>query len=286
MIETLEKIFQLPSPIEKLESELFQKYQVEVFMKRDDLIHTIISGNKWRKLKYALFAHIDMKKEKIYTFGGPHSNHIHACAYACFLLKIPLVLFIRGNDFKYKSKTITDCENWGATIIYLSYSKYDDKKENWTPNFNETKINEGGSGILGEKGCAEIVNEIKIDFDYITCPGGTFTTAKGILSNLSYNQKLLLFPAIKGFEKERYFNNEDDRLIVFEQFHFGGYAKTNTELETFILAFEKEFSIPIEEVYTAKMLFGMFTLIKMSFFKPHSKIVLLHTGGLQGKMMK
>tara|TARA_B100001109_G_scaffold255725_1_gene260366 strand:- start:4647 stop:5561 length:915 start_codon:yes stop_codon:yes gene_type:complete len=284
----------LPSPIQEIHHPLFIEKHLQVFVKRDDLIHPEISGNKWRKLKYNIEEVVQKNKVGILTFGGAYSNHIVATAVACQLAGIACIGVIRGDEFKTLNPSLQQAQNAGMKLHFVSRAEYALKTEMIFLNSLKEKfedffmVPEGGSNDLGVKGCQELLDEIKQPFDYLLCAAGTGTTAAGIYRGMTKGS-LVVFPALKGAEKLeqdiRHLAGEANRnvqLNLLTDYHFGGYAKIESELIEFVEQFYKDFSIPLDLVYTAKMAFGFWDLLKKDFFKEGSEVLLVHTGGIQG----
>jgi len=288
------KSFQLPSPLEQLTSNFLTKNDVQLFVKRDDLVHPMISGNKWRKLKHNIAAAKQQGKKQLITFGGAFSNHLIATAAAGKLLGFKTIGIVRGEEPKKWSETLNDCKAEGMQLKFISRSDYSLKNqtkflEQLEREYGESFIiPEGGANDLGSKGCKEIIQEIEVPFDFVCCSAGTGTTAAGILSMLSH-QNLLAFSALKGGgflnqEILSYADNQQksDQLQVLENYHFGGYAKVTEELIDFVNEFYRSYHLKLDLVYTAKLFFGVFDLIQRNCFPKGSLIVLIHSGGLQG----
>jgi 1-aminocyclopropane-1-carboxylate deaminase len=262
-------------------------------IKREDLIHPFVSGNKFRKLKYNLLQAKAENKTKILTFGGAFSNHIAATAFAGKENNFQTIGIIRGEELWDKideNPTLKFAQNCGMQFKFVSRANFDLKKE--TSFLDKLQhefgnfylLPEGGTNDLAIKGCEEILSESDKNFDYICCSIGTGGTISGIINSASENQKILGFPALKGdfLEKEicKFAKNKNYKLI--SNYHFGGYAKTTPELIDFINDFHKTHQILLDPIYTGKMIFGIMDLIKKDFFKPNSKILAIHTGGIQG----
>lgn len=264
-----------------------------VYIKREDLIHPIVSGNKFRKLKYNILQAKAEKKTKILTFGGAFSNHIAAVAYATKKNGFESIGVIRGDELENKvneNPTLSFARNCGMQFDFVSRETYRKKSE---PDFIENLkeeygdfylIPEGGNNELAIKGCQEILNEDDDAFDYICCSVGTGGTISGIINSSNELQKVLGFPALKSV----YLKDEickfaiNNRWYLISDYHFEGYGKINNELVAFINTFYKQTKIPLDSIYTGKMLFGVFDLIKKGFFPVNSKILVIHTGGIQG----
>ncbi len=264
-----------------------------VYIKREDLIHPIVSGNKFRKLKYNILQAKLENKTKILTFGGAFSNHIAAVAFAGKDNGFQSVAIIRGDELENRvseNPTLSFARNCGMHFEFVSREAYKKKSE---LEFIETLkekygdfyfIPEGGTNELAIKGCQEILNEDDNTFDYICCSVGTGGTISGIINSTNECQKVLGFPALKGdFLKDEICKFvKNNRWYLISDYHFEGYGKINNELVAFINTFYKKTKIPLDSIYTGKMLFGVFDLIKKGFFPVNSKILVIHTGGIQG----
>ena len=292
----LEKKFQ-QSPLIQLFDPLFEQKQVECWVKRDDLIHPVISGNKWRKLKYILNHALTLDCHTIISMGGAYSNHLHALAFAGKQLHLKTIGYIRGERPKRFSSTLTDIQNWGMELRFVSRSDYRDlrcyKQHNDLPEIQKGQywLPEGGATELALKGVGEIVAEIDINFNVICTPCGTGTTLAGLIQSMPEDKMVYGFSALKGAgflfkDVEKLLNDGQENRKNWDiqlDYHFGGFAKSNNELKLFIEDFVKQTGIELEPVYTGKMFYGLFDLIQKDFFKPGEKIIAIHTGGLQGK---
>ncbi len=280
-------------PFQKIENDLTLSHKINLFVLRLDTIDLYAGGNKLFKLKYNLEEAKKQGFEKILTFGGAWSNHLAAAA-SVNNNPLPIIAIVRGEEPKVYSNTLNFCKEKGVELHFVSRTEYRNKTDkNFIKTLQEKFGNfyllpEGGSNALAVRGCKEIVNYIPIDFDYICTAVGSGGTLAGIASTLKPNQQAIGFSALKGAD---YLNEEVKRLInnaeksnfkIIEDYHFGGYAKTNAELISFKNDFEKQFNIPLDYVYTAKMVYGIFDMIKGGNFKENSTIVAIHTGGLQG----
>jgi 1-aminocyclopropane-1-carboxylate deaminase len=266
---------------------------ISVQIKREDLLHPFVSGNKFRKLKYNLLQAKAENHDTILTFGGAFSNHIAAVAYAGHEQGIKTIGIIRGDELVDqidKNPTLKFAQSCGMLFKFVSREAYRLKSEilfleNLKLQFGSFYlIPEGGTNDLAIKGCEEILTKNDSEFDFICCAAGTGGTISGIINSILPHQKVLGFPALKGdFLKDEIRNfvkKENWELIT--DYHFGGYAKVNEELITFMNQFYKENQIPLDPVYTAKMVFGVIDMINNNYFPTNSKILLIHTGGLQG----
>ncbi len=273
---------------------LQKKNRVELFILREDEIHPSISGNKFRKLKYNLEAFSKGNHNAILTFGGAYSNHISATAAAGKEFGFQTIGIIRGEELAEKTTqnpTLTFAQNCGMKLKFISREQYRNKSN---PEFlNELKsefgeiyiLPEGGTNPLAIKGCEEFLNEKTQEFDYICCAVGTGGTISGIINSAENHQKILGFPALKNSD---FLNDEIKKITkrsdfeLIQNFHFGGYAKTTSELLDFLNEFKSQFDVTLDAVYTGKMMFGIQQLILNGFFPPHSKVLAVHTGGIQG----
>lgn len=283
------------SPIFKIENEFLLSKNVDLFIKRDDLIHPLISGNKFRKLYYAIE---NMKKnniKKAITFGGAFSNHIHAFSYAANINNIQSIGIIRGEELKNKplNDTLKFAEQHNMKLIFVSREEYKLRNDpeylfQLEKEHNAFIIPEGGTQEFSKNGLIDLVNEINQQgtFDYITSACGTGGTISGIISGLNQEQYALGFLSLKGIHNDtvdqikKFSNNKN--YTLFDQYAFNGYAKYNKELLNFITEFKTKHNIQLEQVYTGKAMFGLYDLIQNDYFKKGSKICFVHTGGLQG----
>jgi 1-aminocyclopropane-1-carboxylate deaminase len=266
---------------------------ISVDIKREDLIHPFVSGNKFRKLKYNLLQAKVENQETLLTFGGAFSNHIAAVAFAGKENGFKTIGIIRGDELGSKiseNPTLLFAQNCGMQLEFISREQYRLKSEISFLDKLKTKfgnfylIPEGGTNELAVKGCQEILTEEDAVFDYICCSIGTGGTVSGIINSVLPHQKVLGFPALKGdFLKDEIRNfaqNENWDLIT--DYHFGGYGKIDSALIGFINQFYEENQIPLDPIYTGKMVFGIIDLINKNYFPAQSKILLIHTGGIQG----
>ncbi|MBC7758072.1 MAG: pyridoxal-phosphate dependent enzyme [Phormidesmis sp. FL-bin-119] len=277
------------SPVEQILDPLFSEKRVEVFVKRDDMIHPFISGNKWRKLKYVLSNAESLNKKHLVTFGGAFSNHLLATACASAKFGFKSTGFVRGEEVQ--NEVLMLCKLFGMMLIFTDRLSYRDKLSLYKTRFKDDSnayfIDEGGAGEFGVKGCAELVDELPENYDHIFCAAGTGTTAAGIIKSIEgrkITSQVHVIPVLKArsfleIEIEKYTSHTFE---LHPDYSFGGYAKTTPELLTFIQNFCKSTGILIEPVYTGKMFFAMYDLIKKDSFCPGSKILAIHTGGLTG----
>lgn len=268
-------------------------YGIELYIKREDVLHEEISGNKFRKLKYNLEEAKRKGKTMLLTFGGAYSNHIAAVAAAGRDYGFETIGVIRGEELELKyheNPTLKKAAEDGMQFYFATRTQYRDKAN---PTFLEELQNqfgdfylipEGGTNEFAVKGCEEILTEEDGTFDFICCAVGTGGTISGIINSLKPHQKALGFPALKGdflFDEIRpYVKNNQWDLIL--DYHFGGYAKVTDQLRLFIKEFYQKYLITLEPIYTGKLVFGVIDLIINGYFPKKSKILIIHTGGLQG----
>ncbi len=279
------------SPVQQISNPLFDRHGVKVFLKRDDLIHPIISGNKWRKLKYLLKSARAHRKNHLVTFGGAYSNHLlaTAAAAACFGFKVTGI--VRGEAVD--NNTLFLCKLHGMQLLFTDRDSYRDKPALFARYFGDDNdaffIDEGGASVEGAKGCSELVDELTETYDHIFCACGTGTTAAGVINGLTSHQLKTRFNAVPVFKNGGFIRQEIDRFLtgpadydLHLEYHFSGYGKANEELIAFIKQFVASTGIIIEPVYTGKMMYAFYDLIAKGYFKPGSKILAIHSGGIWG----
>ncbi|HEY9220602.1 MAG TPA: pyridoxal-phosphate dependent enzyme [Lutibacter sp.] len=271
---------------------------VSLFIKREDELHPFISGNKYRKLKYNLAEAAKQQKNTLLTFGGAFSNHIAATAAAGFAYNLKTIGIIRGDELAnnvaetiQNNPTLKFASEHNMQFEFVSRAVYKDKT---SPEFiallkekfgDFYLVPEGGTNNFAVKGCEEILSEEDAKYDVICCAVGTGGTISGIINSLKSHQKAIGFPALKGDFLQHEINKyilKKDNWSLCSNYHFGGYAKVSEELIIFINKFKSETKIPLDPVYTGKMMFGIVDLVKNNFFEKGTKILAIHTGGLQG----
>lgn len=291
-------IIENPStPLTEIFDTVLDEKQIRVFVKREDLTDEFISGNKFYKLKYNLIEAQKLGYKTLLTFGGAFSNHIHATAYAGKKYGLKTIGVIRGEEHLPLNPTLSSAQEFGTIIEYLSRSSYRNKYdenliENLKSKFGDFYlVPEGGSNALAIKGVAEIIPTINERFNFICSACGTGGTLAGLILGLDSKSYALGFSALKG--GSFLYNNIKKLLSEYQKetltnwqihldYHFGGYAKVNKELIDFCYDFKNKHKIEIEPIYTGKMFYGIFDLIKKDYFPKYSTIVAVHTGGLQG----
>lgn len=268
---------------------------VQLFIQRDDLLHPDVSGNKFRKLKYNIQYAIDQGYETILTFGGAYSNHIAATAAAAKLANLKSIGLIRGEKQIPLNHTLQTAVDNGMELHYVSRTDYRRKQEEVFLEELNSKfgfvfiIPEGGTNQLAIKGVGEMKADWQEAYDFIAVPFGSGGTSVGIYSVLD-NQQLLIFSALKGDNVSDEFKSvltenhivDNGNWKMMNQYHFGGYAKVKPELVDFVNEFKKNHKIQLDLIYNGKMLFGLYDLIKSDYFSRETKLLAIHTGGIQG----
>jgi len=289
-LEQLERTFS-PSILTPIRSPFLEKYGVELWLKRDDLLHPIISGNKWRKLKYSLNHALNLNKTTLISMGGAYSNHLHALAFVGKMLGLKTVGLIRGEEID--TPTLQDLKVFGMELRFVSRGDYrtlrDYKTWDSLPNGaeNEYWLPEGGASTFALQGVRELVDEIEQDYDVLCVACGTGTTLAGLISAAPENVAVLGFAALKN---AAFLNHDVAQLVekprdnwhIFLDYHHGGFAKMTVELHTFMADFTVQTGILLEPIYTGKLVFALYDLIAKNHFSRGQRIIALHTGGLQG----
>ena len=264
----------------------------QIFLKPEFRIHPIVSGNKFRKLKYNLEHYHQCHFNGVLTFGGAYSNHIAATAAVGKALNIPTIGIIRGQELAQKlelNPTLDYAKSCGMDLKFITRELYQQKDTaKFLKQLNETYPNvyilpEGGTNALAVQGCEEILTAQDQSYDIICCAVGTGGTISGIINSSLSSQKIIGFPALKGS-----FLSQDickfatkNNWELSHDYHFGGYAKVNPKLIEFMNSFKRNFGIPLDPIYTAKMMYGIFDLIEKGSISKTAKILAIHTGGLQ-----
>ena len=275
------------------EVKLELPHQISLFIKREDLIHPFVSGNKFRKLKYNVLQAKAENQSVLLTFGGAFSNHIAAVAYAGKEQGFETIGVIRRDELRDKiseNPTLSFAQECGMRFEFVTREAYRHKTETAFIEQLQVKfgsfylVPEGGTNDLAVKGCEEILTEFDAHFDFVCSAVGTGGTISGLINSALPHQKVLGFPALKGDflqnEIHKFVNNKNWELIT--DYHFGGYGKVTTEFIEWMNWFYAQTGIPLDPIYTGKMVFGVMDLIQRNYFPPKSKILMIHTGGLQG----
>ena len=276
---------------QKITYELPKGITLEI--KREDLLHPFVSGNKFRKLKYNVLQAKAENQSVLLTFGGAFSNHIAAVAYAGKEQGFETIGVIRGDELRDKiseNPTLSFAQECGMRFEFVTREAYRHKTETAFIEQLQAQfgsfylVPEGGTNNLAVKGCEEILTEFDAHFDFVCSAVGTGGTISGLINSALPHQKVLGFPALKGDflqnEIHKFVNNKNWELIT--DYHFGGYGKVTTEFIEWMNWFYAQTGIPLDPIYTGKMVFGVMDLIQRNYFPPKSKILMIHTGGLQG----
>lgn len=292
---------QLASPITQINEPLLAHKNVQLFIKRDELIHPLLQGNKWRKLKYNLLAAAQQSADTLLSFGGAYSNHLHALAAAGRLFNFNTIGIIRGERPTPLNPTLQDMQDWGMQLEFISRADY--RKQESAELIQQLKqkygafylIPEGGNNAAGRYGCAELLDELRERYDYICCEVGSGTQFSALVSQHSASSQAAQQTHYLGFvvmknpallqQLEVYFEQQQvsyNNWSLNHDYHFGGFARANNILHEFIHQFKQQHGIQLEPVYSGKMLYGLYQLIKQDYFKPGSRILAIHGGGLQG----
>ena len=283
----------IPTPIQRLDDNKFNINGIQVYLKRDDLIHPFVSGNKWRKLKGYLADAREKKCRQLVTFGGAFSNHLLATACAGAIHRFDTKAYVRGEYVDLNNPVLTMCRIYGMNLMPISKEEYSAKKSNFSPfDNNEYWINEGGFGALGTMGCAQIIDELEETYDHIICAVGTGTTLAGLIKGVEKRKTETQIHGIAVLKNASYLNEEIEKLIqpasvnfrIHTDYCFGGYGKVNNEITDYIKYFAQRFGVLLDPIYTAKMMLATHDLINSGVFKPGQKILCIHTGGLTGML--
>ncbi len=266
-----------------------QGYSVD--MLRLDLVHPIVSGNKWYKLKEYLLQAKEQKADTLASFGGPYSNHIVALAYAGQYLGLKTIGYLRTNENEPITPSLQEAIGYGMQLIYLGRTHFQEKKNELLKNQDSSSpyfIDEGGYGKLGCQGFASIQEEVTLNqYDYMIAAVGTGTMLSGLISISNPHQQIIGIPVLKN---EQTLNSEINAILpdtrrpytLLHQFHQGGYAKTTQEQIDCMNQFWKNTGIPTDIVYTGKLVTAFNQLLQEKYFKKDASILLIHSGGLQG----
>jgi len=295
-----------PSTLQEISHPLLTEKRLTVTVKRDDLLHTHISGNKWRKLKFNLIEARKQGINHILSFGGAYSNHIHALAAAGHHFGFKTSAIIRGEPHYANNPTLTQAQKWGMKLYFVSRKEYRQRDEKQYKQQLQIRypdaliLPEGGTNDLALKGVTELCDELKIQcnkkISHIVTATASGGTLAGLIAGFSDNKEHnnVKVTGIAVLKQANYLIDNINILLrqakinapicwnLQTQFHGGGYAKVSQPLNDFCEQFEEQTQIPIEPIYTGKMFYALFELIKMDYFNPGDNIIALHTGGLQG----
>lgn len=286
----MEISFDFFSPEQILDHPLSKVKKVEVSIKRDDMIHPFISGNKWRKLKYILLKARGEQKNHLVTFGGAWSNHLLATACAAAQFQFQCTGYVRGEQVE--NPVLSLCRLFGMNIHFVNREEYTNKEAIYAKHHDVDSsaffIDEGGFSLEATKGCEEIITELKGKYDHVFVACGTGTTIAGIAKGAAKfcpAMKVHGVPVLKGGEfvkKVMMDLGSESPVILHTSYHFGGYAKTKPELIDFVKGFCAKTGIMIEPVYTGKLFYAVMDLMSKNYFKENERILIVHSGGLTG----
>lgn len=290
------RLFPTDSPLQALDHPFPEPVNIRLLLKRDDQLHPLVSGNKWRKLKYNLWAAHNQSFDTLLTFGGAYSNHLYATAAAGQTFGFRTIGVVRGDELAHKplNATLSFCQSCGMHLHFVSRTSYQGKDDprfltQLAERFGDFYVlPEGGTNDLAIQGTAEIIPEIirQLGYvpDYVACPVGTGGTITGLALSAPAETVVLGFLSVKAANFKLPIQDEKTVYCRLETaYAFGGYAKTTPELLDFIRTFEHKTNVRIEQVYTGKMLYGIYDLARTGAFKPNATVVAVHTGGLQAR---
>ncbi|MFT6203005.1 MAG: 1-aminocyclopropane-1-carboxylate deaminase [Spirosomataceae bacterium] len=280
----------VPTPLIQLNCQLFSDKAVNVCLKADYLTHPLLSGNKWRKLKYNLLEAKEKGFTNILSFGGAYSNHVYALAGVAKLTDFNITIAVRGDELNHNSNsTLQYAHECGVNLRFVSREEYRDKSEIALRLGDDFYlIPEGGTNELALRGCSEVIDEILTE----TSPGviiaamGTGGTVAGFATNKNFDGKIIGIPVIKGglgleSTVKNLINSSVDNLTIIPDYHLGGYGKRPPILEKFIFDFENDFGILLDEIYTSKLCYAVIDLIRNDYFDTDNQVVIYHSGGLR-----
>lgn len=282
----------LPTPLQSFSPDWPGAERVSIHIKRDDLMHPVVSGNKWRKLS-GVFSGPATLPNAILSFGGGFSNHLHALGYCCHQLNIPFTAVVRGDYSANPTPMLRDLINWGTRIRYVNRIEYSQRHDHDYLNQlrlahpDTTLIPEGGSQQAALTGVQSVITETEHNFDVVICPVASGATLAGLITALKPQQRAMGIAVLKGVGYleslvEQFLPARTDNWHIEHDFHHGGYAKTSAPLLTLIQSVSEQHPLPLEPVYSGKVFFALKSLLASHFFAQGSRILVLHTGGLQG----
>ena len=284
-------------PIESFHHPVLSQNGVSVDVKRDDLIHPVISGNKLYKLYFNLVEFERSKMKTLLTFGGAYSNHLHAVACVGKELGVPTVGIVRGEQLLPLNPTLKDCVSWGMTLepvsraVYRQKNKCEQVQEIISRYESAYVVPEGGGNLLGVKGAALMLSGVQQDdYDVIAVASGTGATVAGLIYASEPHIKVIGFATLKGaswmaaevegFLKQLSCHKSNWQINC--NYHFGGYAKKNNELALFVDEITRHYGLELEPIYTGKAFYGVLDLVARGLIKAGSRVLFIHSGGLQG----
>lgn len=292
---TMDRLAYFETPVTELNLPDCRQAGVRLVVKREDVNHPYVSGNKWWKLKYNLEAARAAGHRTLLTFGGAYSNHVHATSAAAHELGFRSIGIIRGEKTLPLNDTLRFATEKGMHLHYVSREAYREKQsEQFQEQLREQfgdfyLIPEGGTNDHAVRGCEELGNKLvaEVGFNYLCLAVGTAGTLSGLTRAIQDDQQVVGFSVLKGgsflaYDVNHYAPGKTNWQLETE-YHFGGYGKVNEDLKTFLLSVEEQHQLPLDPVYTAKALYGTLDLIKKGAFPRGSTVLFLHTGGMQGR---
>ena len=286
------------SPLTELTNPFPESVPIRLLLKRDDLLHPLVSGNKWRKLTYNLLAARQQHHTTLLTFGGAYSNHLYAVAAAGQTFGFQTIGVVRGDELATapRNPTLARCEQMGMTLHFVSRDDYRRKDDPayiaiMQNQFGQAYVlPEGGTNELAIQGTAELIPEVIAQLgkapDYVCCPVGTGGTMAGLVQSVkagTLDTQVLGFSAVGATTPIPGLPDSARHWQLLTTYTFGGYARTTPELLAFIRTVEQRTGILFEQVYTGKMLYGIYALARQGFFPDGATVVAVHTGGIQGR---
>ena len=283
-----------PTPVIQLNSALLEAHRVRLLVKREDMNHPVISGNKWWKLKHNLAEARKRESHTLLTFGGSYSNHLLATAEAAAILGLKSIGIVRGEPHSPLNSMLAYAQSRGMKLHHLTREAYREKTQPWLIEQLREQLGdfflipEGGTNALAVHGTREFGEELvrEVSFDYVCLPVGTGGTMAGIVQALRKDQRAIGISVLKN---GNFLREEVSRWLSLEsnwsietRFDFGGFAKTTPELLDFIERERREHNLPLDPVYTAKALYGVYAMIRDNEIRPSSTVLVIHTGGLWG----
>ena len=264
---------------------------IQLAVLRLDELHPIVSGNKWFKLKYYLQQAQEENADTIASFGGPYSNHLVALAFAAKKYNLQSVGYVRSNEDEPITPTLQEAKQYGMHLKFLGRNNFQLLKSELLENnvtSNTYFVDEGGYGTLGAKGAATILsNEKTNSYSHIICAVGTGTMMAGLINAAKPHQHVIGIPVLKNEatirnEITQLMTNKETPFTLLHDFHLGGYAKTNQAQFDFMNLLWATEKIPTDMVYTSKLFMAVKSLLANNYFSPTAKILMIHSGGLQG----
>jgi 1-aminocyclopropane-1-carboxylate deaminase len=293
--EKLKLLHYSSTPVHEITDPLLTHAGVRLLIKREDLNHPLVSGNKWWKLKYNLQEAITQRKETLLTFGGAYSNHLYATAAAAHELGLKSIGIVRGEETLPLNDTLTFVREQGMDLHYVSREQY---RKKYQPAFlNELKekfgvhylIPEGGTNSLAVQGCIEFAQTLlSVPFDHLMLPVGTGGTIAGIISGLPRDKNIVGVSVLKGdflrVDVQNLLDKKNSDIgyanwTILTSYHHGGYGKVTPELLNFMKRMSVEYNLPLDPVYTGKLLWAVMEEVKQGSFARGSTILAVHTGG-------